>query len=116
MRKRKLKKSYGATKKDGTKSKTPWDEDQDPQGWMWIKTVLKQLAKLVPKNDRIIQAIAEDNKDSILADRLEGAKELIPSLQLGAVLKTDNEHANAQEAENQETGEQPAAAGEDSAS
>lgn len=46
----------------------PWSEGQDPQLWMWRKTVLKQIAKLVPKNETIYRAIAEDNKDSIIAD------------------------------------------------
>lgn len=49
-------------------SNSPWDENKDPQLWMWKKTVLKQAAKLVPKNDAIISAIAEDNKDSNLLD------------------------------------------------
>lgn len=47
----------------------PWSEGQDPQLWMWKKTVLKQAAKLVPKNETIYKAIDEDNKDSIISDR-----------------------------------------------
>lgn len=46
--------------KDATTS--PWKETNDPQLWMWKKTVLKQLAKLVPKNERIMQAIEYDNE------------------------------------------------------
>lgn len=53
---------------------TPWNEENDPELWMWKKTVLKQAAKLIPKNETIYRAIAEDNKDSILAERLENAK------------------------------------------
>lgn len=41
---------------------SPWKQENDPQLWMWKKTVLKQLAKLVPKNERIMQAIAYDNE------------------------------------------------------
>lgn len=48
---------------------TPWNENNDPQLWMWKKTVLKQIAKLVPKNETIYKAIAEDNKDSVISDR-----------------------------------------------
>ncbi len=48
---------------------TPWNESQDPELWMWKKTVLKQAAKLVPKNEAIFKAVAEDNKDSIVSDQ-----------------------------------------------
>lgn len=44
---------------------SPWDEKNDPQLWMWKKTVLKQAAKLAPTNPELARAIAEDNKDSI---------------------------------------------------
>ena len=47
---------------------TPWNESKDPELWMWKKTVLKQCAKLVPKNEAIVKAIDEDNKDSIISD------------------------------------------------
>lgn len=48
---------------------TPWKEKNDPELWMWKKTVLKQLAKMLPKNETIYRAIAEDNEDSIISDR-----------------------------------------------
>jgi len=47
---------------------TPWKEKNDPELWMWKKTVLKQLAKMLPKNETISKAIAEDNKDSRIND------------------------------------------------
>lgn len=47
----------------------PWTEGQDPQMWMWRKTVLKQAAKLAPKNPDLNKAIDEDNRDSIISDR-----------------------------------------------
>lgn len=50
----------------------PWNEKQDPEKWMWRKTVLKQAAKLVPKNETVYRALAEDNKDSILSGREKG--------------------------------------------
>ena len=40
---------------------SPWNESKDPELWMWKKTVLKQVAKLVPKNERIMKAIEYDN-------------------------------------------------------
>jgi recombination protein RecT len=45
---------------------TPWNEKNDPELWMWKKTVLKQAAKLVPKNETIHKALAADNKDNAL--------------------------------------------------
>lgn len=48
---------------------TPWNEDNDPELWMWKKTVLKQLGKMLPKNETIYKAIAADNEDSIISDR-----------------------------------------------
>lgn len=47
---------------------SPW-KGNDPQLWMWKKTVLKQAMKLVPKNETIYKALAADNADSVLEDR-----------------------------------------------
>lgn len=77
---KKFSKSYGA-------SFSPWKEGSDPQLWMWKKTVLKQCAKLVPKNETIVHAIAEDNKDSVIQDRLEAAAKESGSLKMGALLE-----------------------------
>lgn len=73
-------KSYGS-------SFSPWTEGKDPQLWMWKKTVLKQCAKLVPKNEMISHAIAEDNKDSIIGDRLDPVKDEAKALSMGSLLK-----------------------------
>lgn len=60
---------------------SPWNEKSDPELWMWKKTVLKQAAKLVPKNETIFKAIAEDNKDSVIQDRKESTTiEIEPAL------------------------------------
>lgn len=68
---------------------SPWLPKNDPSLWMWQKTVIKQIAKLLPKNETISQAIAEDNKDSIIhidrADKTEQAT----SLKMGALLKQE---------------------------
>jgi len=80
---------------------TPWDEANDPQLWMWKKTVLKQCAKLVPKNEIIAQAIAEDNKDSIIADRLEAAKKDSEGLAMGNLLKHGEENQKKAGSEDQ---------------
>ena len=70
---------------------SPWREDNDPELNMWIKTVLKQLGKLLPKNETINRALAEDNKDSIISDRLAPAMEASESLKIGTTLKMDGE-------------------------
>lgn len=74
---------------------SPWKEKNDPQLWMWKKTVLKQTAKLVPKNEIINQAIAEDNRDSVIADRLDPAMESTKDLTMGNLL-----HQHAEEEKN----------------
>lgn len=71
---------------------SPWNPENDPELNMWKKTVLKQMAKYLPKNEIINQAIAIDNNDSILADRLESAKEESHDLKMGNLLKSPNEN------------------------
>lgn len=67
---------------------SPWNASNDPELWMWKKTVLKQVAKLVPKNETIFKAIDEDNKDSIISDRrLKLAQEESKGLAMGKLVK-----------------------------
>lgn len=47
-------------------SYSPWNSN-DPEMWMWRKTVIKQLAKTLSKNEDINKALEEDNKDSIIS-------------------------------------------------
>ena len=68
---------------------TPWKEQNDPELWMWKKTVMKQLGKTLPKNETIFKAIAADNEDSRL-NTLEGMVEQ-SNLRMGSFLK-GNEH------------------------
>lgn len=77
---------------------SPWNEKNDPEGWMPRKTVLKQVAKLAPKNEKLNLAIAEDNKDSIIADRLDAAKEESKDLSMGNLLK-NHEKGNTKKGE-----------------
>lgn len=79
---------------------SPWNGDQDPEGWMPRKTVLKQCAKLAPKNETLNRAIAEDNKDSVISDRLNAAREESSSLAIG------NAMVNHEKEENKEQGTQ----------
>lgn len=66
---------------------TPWNPKNDPELWMWKKTVLKQSAKLVPKNETIYKAIAEDNKESNIDERMDAAKKEAEGLKMGNLLK-----------------------------
>ena len=58
----------------GAKSEySPWNKN-DPQLWMWRKTCLKQLAKILPKNERLINAIGRDNEDSVIHQQIENRR------------------------------------------
>lgn len=48
---------------------SPWNSKQDPLLWMWMKTCIKQAAKLVPKTEVLQKAIEKDNEESIISDR-----------------------------------------------
>jgi len=50
------------------------------------KLVLKQLGKMVPKNDNLNLALAEDNKESVMQDRIEAGKKESESLKMGALI------------------------------
>lgn len=73
---KKFSKSFGT-------SFSPWNAEKDPCLNMWKKTVLKQVAKFVPTNETISKAIAEDNKDSIISDRLARTTGDFESLSMG---------------------------------
>lgn len=66
---------------------TPWNPKNDPELWMWKKTVLKQLGKMMPKNETIYRAIAADNEDS----RLSKAEGLVEEsgIRMGDLKKKD---------------------------
>lgn len=76
---------------------TPWKENNDPELWMWKKTVIKQLAKMLPKNEIIDKAISEDNKDSVISDRLEKAKEESEGLKMGELVVEEEKSVTAEE-------------------
>lgn len=76
---------------------TPWKEKNDPELWMWQKTVLKQLAKLLPKNETINKAIDYDNQDS----RISEAKGMVAEndLSMKNFLKNDKNKTKDKEGE-----------------
>jgi len=69
---------------------TPWNVKNDPELHMWKKTVIKQLGKLLPKNETINKAIALDNEDSRIADTSKMVEE--SKLQMGNFLKHGDEN------------------------
>lgn len=94
----KFSKSYGS-------KFSPWDPKNDPELWMWKKTVLKQAQKLVPKNETVNRAIAEDNKDSVIEDRLKEAEVDSESIKMGNLLKEKNHEKNTKQKESETEGE-----------
>jgi len=82
---------------------TPWKETNDPELWMWKKTVLKQVAKLVPKNETIYKAVAKDNEDSNIEDRKKQALKEAESLKMGNLLTKHNTNENNENKDKNET-------------
>lgn len=92
---KKFSKSYDPDSKGWKYS--PWNPANDPELTMWAKTVLKQHSKLLPKNETINLAIAADNADSKLHDRLEQAKGGTQALTMGNLeLHGEKESGNNQ--------------------
>lgn len=82
---------------------SPWNAKNDPELWMWKKTVLKQLGKLLPKNETINRAIDADNQDSRISE-IKGMVEE-SNLKMGNFLKTnENKESGAEGQEEKEIG------------
>lgn len=89
-----------------TSEYSPWNEKNDLQSWMLKKTVLKQLGKMLPKNETIYKAIAIDNEDSVIAKRLDEAEKDADKMKMGNLLKEtnkkyDEENNNKKESESE---------------
>lgn len=84
---KKFSKSY-----DPAGKHSPWNAANDPELTMWMKTVLKQHSKLLPKNETINVAIDADNRDSKMHDRIEEAKRSSKSLKMGNLLEPNGEN------------------------
>jgi len=63
------------------RDKSPWNPKNDPQLNMWKKTVLKQLTKLLPKNEKITRALKEDDKEGDIKKYVESKQEKLESPQ-----------------------------------
>lgn len=83
---------------------TPWKETNDPELWMWKKTVLKQLGKLMPKNETIFRAISADNEDSRINKGVEGMVET-SNLKMGNFLKQPENYDNENQGEEAKEGQ-----------
>ncbi len=73
---------------------SPWNAKNDPELHMWRKTVIKQLAKTLPKNETIAKALDLDNQDSVISTRTntvdsfsEGKRPVDMRAQIMALLK-----------------------------
>jgi len=80
---------------------SPWNPDNDRELWMWVKTVIKQH-KLLPKNEKINQALNLDNTDSRISDvkeKLNGGE-----LTMGGFLANNNNENTKKDPDNQESG------------
>lgn len=104
----KFSKSYDATGKN-----SPWNPENDPELTMWLKTVLIQHSKLLPKNENINKAISADYVDSKMHDRIEGAKKTSKALTMGNLLNNGNQDKN-QEIEDEQNAALQAASGDES--
>ena len=104
----KFSKSYDPTGKN-----SPWNPENDPNRTMWLKTVLINQSKLLPKNETINRAINADYADSKMTDRIEKAKLESGSLTMGNLLNNGNQDKN-QEIEDEQNAALQAASGDES--
>lgn len=79
--------------KSFSSSYSPWNSKNDPERWMWKKTVLKQASKLVPKDETLFKAIDADNRGDSTIKRLNLAKQKSAGLKMGKLIKQANEKA-----------------------
>ena len=70
---------------------------------MLRKTVLKQACKLAPKNEKLNNAIALDNEDSTISDRIKKDRAMSNGLTMGEL---DSKNKNEKE-ENKEVEAEP---------
>lgn len=94
----KFSKSYNPTG-----SHSPWNPKNDPELWMWKKTVLIQASKLLPTSDSLKVALNLDYQDSVLHERQEKAKKASEGMKMGNLLKP-GEHEENKESKTQSQG------------
>ena len=80
------------------KKYSPWHSDKDPENWMWQKTVIKQIAKLLPKSAELSSAIhADDIAETGGSIRMVEDKIIIDEPNVGAnIAKNENDKAEAE--------------------
>lgn len=78
-----------------------WKEENDPMGWMWMKSTIKQLAKKLPKTQEMRHAIyAQDTEDVGKPIKADGK-----TIQLDPVEDEKDRKAAQKEQSNAEVGE-----------
>ncbi len=50
---------------------SPWNPENDPELNMWRKTAIKQLSKILPKNEEIYKVLDSDNSDGDIKEYQE---------------------------------------------
>lgn len=95
---------------------SPWNEKNDPELWMWKKTVIIQMHKLIPKSNEIVRAIEADYQDSVINDRMDKAVTQTKPATMGNLIKTphapeENEETTEEEAEQSSEGHENQEAG-----
>ena len=93
-------------KEQWQRDSSPWNEKNDPELNMWKKTVLKQLAKILPKNEDIFKAIDQDNQESDIKEYIdEKIKEQNQETAISKAKELNNKYLidNSKEIEDQAT-------------
>lgn len=102
----KFSKSYDPVGKN-----SPWNPENDPNRSMWLKTVLINQSKLLPKNETINRAINADYSDSKMSDRIEKARVESGALKMGNLLN-NGEETNEEKEDRQNEARQASAGDE----
>lgn len=94
MRYKKFSKSAGS-------NFSPWNDSHDPDKWMWKKTVVKVLAKLLPKTDEVFTALQKDNEDSTISDTRMHLREEVQKIEAPTIESiTKNKEKNGDNKKN----------------
>ena len=77
---------------------SPWKSDKDPENWMWQKTVIKQIAKVLPKSVELSKAIhADDIGETGGSIRMVNDEIIIDEPNVGRnIAKNENDAAEAE--------------------
>lgn len=93
------KKSPGAYYRDGNENmNSPWNPENDPMGWMWMKVAIKQLSKKLPKTREIELSIyAQDVEETGKVIRVD---EQTQALKLDPITTVEDKNKDRTETKN----------------